>query len=90
VNEQIQVGDLVVIAKPRRCGCNEVLGHIFTLTNIWHDIQNMRCPTCGSPVDGTSYAWLDGMNKSCELWRLRRIPPLSELESTKHENSVPA
>lgn len=64
----IKVGDLVVLSRARPCGCNAALGKVFKVRDIWHGIKNIRCRVCGVPVIGTSFAWVDGEDASCELW----------------------
>jgi hypothetical protein len=88
---EIKVGDLVMIAKARVCGCNECLGAIFKVRDIWNSVSGIHCPTCKTPVSETTFAWTDETDpRCCEMWRLRKIDPLSELESTEHKEELTA
>ena len=76
MSEQIKVGDLVVIVN--YC-CSDIdLGKILTVTGF----TKAACPMCGAKCD--SCAFLGGYWAPPLSW-LRRIPPLSELESTQEE-----
>ena len=84
----IQEGDLVVIVAPKRCGCSGRIGMIFRVNTIGSDMRG-RCSECRRityPI-GTPYATSDD-GFSPELSVLRRIPPLSELEREKKEETA--
>lgn len=90
MSEPIKVGDLVVVVKPKEC-CGQVSeanGTAFVVNGfsmgVWH------CAWCGVPrqaelAHGGSY-------KRIETYRLKRIPPLSELEGqpTQEDMKEPA
>jgi hypothetical protein len=92
-DKPISVGDLVAVIKPRRCGCDDSVGQIFQVEWIGVDGRPGKCMACGSntfqPASITAKR-VDG--GYVELHRLRRIPPLSELEGerTQEEMKEPA
>ena len=84
MSEQIKVGDLVVVVRPR-CS-TELIGTIFRVASLCP--LESPCLTCGT-THGHPLGFLMACNSSYsmrfEIDRLRRIPPLSELESTQEE-----
>lgn len=86
----IQVGDLVQVVKPPRCGCTTTLGLIFKVQGF--EIVTGSCGTCrkypsrdllaesGIPSDRGTYGF--------EPFRLKRIPPLDELEGQRTEETL--
>ena len=85
---QIKVGDLVQIVRLRdTCSCPSThIGTMFTVSQILH--HSMRCIKCGI-VWGPVWQALDASDGLwCELWRLKRIPPLEELEGERTEESL--
>lgn len=83
---EIKVGDLVVVVKPTLCcGRGESVGKIFTVTGFRKD----HLCVCGDRSSGTYAVMDDGFNRRA-IARLRRIPPLSELETTEHKEETPA
>jgi hypothetical protein len=75
----IKVGDLVMVVRPRYC-CphkNPHLGTIFKVSKLL--TTTAPCDECGdrSPIDS---ALAEGMTAGYNVLRLKRIPPLDELE----------
>lgn len=85
MNAEIKVGDLVVVTKPRLC-CGEAsgVGKVFRVGGMH---KGSNCYRCGNRYDAT-VAEVDGSFVSCELPRLKRIPPLGELESEKRDENL--
>ena len=85
---EIKVGDLVVVMRPKRCGCNNSIGRIWVVKDLNSDERSGRCTECGvvtyPPVTPTAHI----SNGYAELWRLKRIPPLSELEGERTEEKL--
>ena len=94
MNKPIQVGDLVVVVRAH-CDADLTLGMIRTVEEL-RDSRNWRCTACGkrgqffgadlgAPPEGYSFARL-----FFPLSDLKRIPPLSELESEKRDEEIHA
>lgn len=86
----IQVGDLVMVAKPTIC-CGRstaMQGHIFTVTSIHPSKFSNFCKFClgrvAEPMD------VSGGATEVSLARIKRIPPLSELEAERTDAGVTA
>lgn len=86
--QPIAVGDLVQVVKPKPCcGSTASMGQIFRVANIrggdwvlgpcWHCRADLCVPHAQDPADGL---W-------AEISRLKRIPPLSELEGQRTEET---
>jgi len=84
-DQRIAVGDLVQIVRPTLC-CNNMraIGATFMAKCI-RDGSRSYCVSCGStePV-----AVVDGLELTTDIRRLKRIPPLSELEGAKTEEGL--
>lgn len=86
MNTTLDRGDLVMVIRPRFCGCKpESMGLIFSIGAIWTDVENIHCPECGAACPETTFVWTEGMHKCCEISRVKRIPPLSEEERQVEE-----
>ena len=88
MSEPIKVGDLVMVFKPNHCGCSRSVGLVFRVKYIDRSKRSNWCVHCGH-----NYAAEDQANDGefgAQLWRLKRIPPLSELESEKREDELHA
>ena len=86
----IQVGDLVVVVRQRRCGCySKSYGAVFEVADI-RAADDYRYYGC----DHLSYLEVgaESTNKQhfVEISRLKRIPPLSELEGEKRDEEITA
>lgn len=88
-SERIEVGDLVMVVKPDPCPCaikERFLGTVFRVASL--ENVELICD-CGSVRDGGLCA-VDGADgRAAELYRLRRIPPLSEPETVTERDEVP-
>lgn len=89
MNEPIKVGDLVYIDRLMPCG-HGVIGFTFTVTKIRPVIAGgSKCTVCGTVRRGFMVAERDdGTGRVCEISRLKRIPPLSELEGEKRDEKL--
>ena len=84
----IKVGDLVYFV--RSCCMAYREGHsIFVVHHIVELPFRASCSKCGQQMPFGLYAGCDGKLGAPVGW-LRRIPPLSELESTEHKEEQPA
>lgn len=94
MDKPISVGDLVVVVRYAKkfCGCggkSNTIGRIFRV----HDIrmsENRRCVDCNArkPDAIVAYPENDPNNLIYTLDRLKRIPPLGELESEKNDSKL--
>jgi hypothetical protein len=83
----ISVGDLVVVVKAAPCcGYNGGVGKISTY--IGTDDLSIRCKNCGLISNSKSTNLSNGY--SYEFYRLKKIPPLTELETTEIKEDIPA
>jgi hypothetical protein len=91
MSEPIKVGDLVVVVRGRWC-CGHSTGregHIFTVTEIGRAPHKEICRFC-SREDIEPGAKGHPCGKGIDLYSLKRIPPLSELEGEKREEEIRA
>lgn len=87
MSEPIKVGDLVYVAYPSLCcGNSDAVGRHFTVGKITH--QSGFCIFCNAPIDGAQAKLPNDSWIRCV--RLKRIPPLSELESKEIKEEIPA
>lgn len=90
MDKPISVGDLVQVVKPPLCGCPATVGMTRTVLAI----KTVRacCPTCRAISGEARRAVLDGPAPWSKwviaLERLKRIPPLDELEGVKDERDL--
>ena len=87
----IQAGDLVQVVRPmiNGCGCKSCRVtpiHFFTVSAI--TITHSFCPECKRRFPEEVCAWVDGKHRVYALYRLKRIPPLDELEGEKTQESL--
>jgi hypothetical protein len=95
MSEPIKAGDLVVIYRPTTHGCNGGIGAFFKVAQIRPRRSDLiKCSWCGWHGDrravGDGNLVADGMPgaRGIGTYRLKRIPPLSELEGEKHEEDL--
>jgi hypothetical protein len=99
-NAPISAGDLVVIVRtPQSHACVD-LGRIFKVAKVRQNTSNVelgrvyrtRCQTCGfsrlASTTRTVTVTEDAAGTVVGLWRLKRIPPLSELEGVKTDEPI--
>lgn len=89
----IQVGDFVVVVKPTKCSCPQNgLGRIFKVSAINPGSSDWWfCPTCGGKFKklvGEGPSAVDEDGKQRGLHRLKRIPPLEELEGQRTQEDM--
>lgn len=83
----IAVGDLVVIVRPRECGCTTAIGRVFRVSGLITDFHH--CKNCGHKTWPRKYLLATGFeDHGYSLNRLKRIPPLDELESAKTDEPM--
>jgi hypothetical protein len=85
---EIKVGDLVVIVKPNPCGCDKGVGTIFMVEAFDRSNRWNSCAWCGKNCGTHDQACGEG--HAASLYKLRRIPPLWELDETEHKEELPA
>lgn len=90
MDKPISVGDLVVVSRPvAHCGCPDRLGLIFRVSEIRPALQFGFCSTCNKNVISNGILIAIGARPtSVALYRLKRIPPLDELEGEKDYKPV--
>src|SRR5690348_13823936 len=84
MDKPISVGDLVQVVRTPKCGCTTTLGLIFRVASFTHE-EWTACGTCraegGSKVlADSSINSPNGGTYGFETHRLKRIPPLEELD----------
>lgn len=88
MDKPIQVGDLVVIVTPSHCGRTDSIGDMFRVTKI-RPRRGGVCEGCNQRFGpGQLIAESDRDSLITELWRLKRIPPLEELEGQRAEETL--
>jgi hypothetical protein len=87
----IKVGDLVVVVRPRRCGCAHSIGWVFKVASVAPSPRGGYCAMCGKDTfePGTLRAYNEAADGYSELSRLKRIPPLGELEGAEVREALP-
>lgn len=85
MNKPIAVGDLVVVVGKRPC-CppGKALGRVFTVSAFY---PKWACLACKREYVEVS-AIVEGFWSAYPLQMLKRIPPLSELESERTEEKT--
>jgi hypothetical protein len=87
MDKPISVGDLVQIIRERICCQHETAwGHVFVVSKITKEL--CLCSYCGKDIGLQVIAWTEDINEGAELMRLKRIPPLSELEGERIEGNI--
>ena len=86
MSEPIKVGDLVQVVRPQICGCNHSMGSIFIVDHI-EGGPNI-CSGCGRKFADVLDAWQKGAQWAAGVHSLKRIPPLSELEGQRTEETL--
>lgn len=88
MDKPISVGDLVQIIKPIHCcGRGKSIGKIFTVHHFEPFVGS--CGDCGTMGDGRMLACPGQSWHGYSVERLKRIPPLEELEREKLLEKLP-
>ena len=87
MEKPIAVGDLVQIVKPMLC-CGRLSNQdiIFQVSDI--QLVHGKCTQCGFKTLNGIGAYGKSGGLPTDVRRLKRIPPLEELESTKTDEPV--
>lgn len=87
MSEPIKVGDLVMIIRGNKCcGRTDSLGVTFQVTEIRH--HEGICKYCCAHNSGLV---ADSVRPTVTyLYKLKRIPPLSELDDVKRDEEITA
>jgi hypothetical protein len=84
----INVGDLVWIAEPTRCGCRTGVGYIFLVRKV-HRIDTFgQCSTCKAITYRPGTLVADIGKYSAEITRLRKIDPPAETTEREKEMAI--
>ena len=85
MNEKIEVGDLVMVVKPKPCGCTDTIGIVFTVSNLNYR-RGFWCSLCNGMNLYSGLGAFGYKNYSFPLYRLKRIDPpalTDDLETVK-------
>jgi hypothetical protein len=83
----IKAGDLVMVVKPTICCGRAIFGKPFTAGPVRMSTDPSWCGWCSTANAATMITELpDGT--VIPLWRLKKIPPLSELEGKEREREL--
>ena len=80
----IQVGDLVQVVRPLGCCPSISIGWIFIVQKI--ETYTVHCQVCKTVFKEGPLAYSG--DYYIPLWRLKRIPPLLELEGVLAQNEI--
>ncbi len=87
MDKPIAVGDLVQVVKQRRCCVERTKwGDIYQVSAISSGV--FQCIYCGKISDVLIDVAYDDAGDCCEIDRLKRIPPLDELEGQSTEEKL--
>lgn len=86
MSEPIKVGDLVVVVRLRSCCGTGRTGTIFKVDNLYQG--RMSCLGCTTMRDDGVLARRTGDFNGYEISRLKRIPPLDELEGVLAQREI--
>lgn len=79
----IEVGDLVYVAMLPTCGCDTAMGWTFVVDSFIEP-RSAACVTCFKTRPAETCVWPHNV----ELRRLKRIPPLADLEGKRTEENI--
>jgi hypothetical protein len=86
MSEEIKRGDLVVVVRGLRCcGYTKVLGRTFIVRYLIDGLPG-RCSQCGETTTEPGACGDDGLFN--DIYQLKKIPPLNELEDQTEERKV--
>lgn len=84
----IDVGDRVMVVRLPSCGCDTALGDVFDVAGIRGSENSPVCLTCRKErIDGNPAAFGE-KHMPVELYRLKKLPPLKEMEGRKTEEPI--
>jgi len=88
MDKPIAVGDLVQVVKA--CCRKTVLTPVFVVDRMWNPGAGSECAFCRTnfPIETTAVHAFKPNNHAYPLSWLKRIPPLSELEGVKSEETL--
>ena len=89
MSEPIKVGDLVMSVRSTECGCAPS-GKIFRVTKIRMSTDVWICSRCEQEHPQEPCAEGLSSGNMVVLRKLKRIPPLDELEGEKHDEEIAA
>jgi hypothetical protein len=88
----IQVGDLVQVVRSNGCTCGapqKSLGRVFRVSAIKTYLAGSKCSDCKRDLTDRPYVCAsDDGRREYGLPRLKRIPPLDELEGVRTEDKI--
>ena len=88
----IQVGDLVAVVRPNTCDCaasRNSFGRLFHVAKIDVSEGGSFCMQCDKVLSNKPFFFAsDGGNRNYGMYRLKRIPPLEELEGVRTEENL--
>lgn len=88
MTDRIAVGDLVQVVWPvPKCGCTHEMGIVFRVRTI-RAVSSMRCMRCNNIYVGEARGATGYGSYEFDLRRLKRIPPLEELEGERTEENL--
>lgn len=83
----ISVNDLVMVVRPTSCcGTSKGIGLVFTVKKI-ETKEFTLCAYCDKVIDSYVGVWGAG-NTPYRIERLKRIPPIGELDKIENEEPV--
>jgi hypothetical protein len=87
----IKVGDLVVVVHPSKCiGGMDGLGHTFRATEVRHIRGNWSCYYCLKRHNTNTHVVTDGDGVDWAGYRLKKIPPLADLQTQRQTEEITA
>ena len=88
-DKPISVGDMVQVVRPSTCvGGNDGIGHVFPVLSLRPAGEKRLCAYCRQQHQSPASA--EDVDHWWPLTRLKRIPPLDELESEKRDEEITA
>jgi hypothetical protein len=92
MSEPIKVGDLVIVVGDIKCRCNfpsRYFGLVFRVSRIKRYFMTY-CQLCKGDVGEATLCFEDGEDSGFATYRLKRIPPLEELDDVKQDEEITA
>ena len=91
MSERIAVGDLVVVVRGLSCGCLNRVGEVFRVSEIRKSSPTGMCTSCNAIFDAQGITVACGHPEgTVNIKRLKRIPPLEELERETRKEEIEA